>query len=128
MTTRTTMTTLLLALAALVAPAIRAQPDACLPCAAIAVDDPVAAAEVIGREPLSEEEVLFVKWSPATAEDGIREAVGVGEVGAIPWLTWELSAPRPLSSNVERLAGDLRGLAELAAGAPAGSHFEIVWT
>ncbi len=105
-----------------------AQPPPCLPCAGMAVDDPLSAAELIAREPLlAEDEVLFVKWRATPGGDDAAAARAVGAAGAIPWLAVEFETAPPLLANVASLGGELRALAELAVGAGASAHFELAW-
>ena len=70
---RNALLTSLLALGA-AASAASAAPVSCLPCAGVIVDDPAAWAELIAREPLSEDEVLFVKWRPRSPDEAAPAA------------------------------------------------------
>ncbi len=105
-----------------------ASPPACLPCSGVVTDEPLAVAELIAAEPLSEDEVLFVKWRPATAAAGTESLKAVAAAGAIPWIDFEFRSPAPLLSNIEALEAELRALATLSTGADPSTHFELSWS
>ena len=127
MTIQKTALILLMTMAALASSASAAVPE-CLPCSGVIVSDPAAVAELIAREPLSEDETLFVKWQPESPESGIRGARSVVEAGAIPWLAFEFETAAPLTADLGSLELELRALAELAGGSSPSTHIQILWT
>ncbi len=126
MTIRTTVLIPLLVLGVLASPVGAETPD-CLPCAGVIVGDPTAAAEMISGEPLSEDEVLFVKWRPDSSESGAQGVRSVIAAGAIPWLMFEFESAPPLRSNLTNLEVELRALAGLAAVSTPSGHIQIGW-
>jgi hypothetical protein len=74
---------------------------------------------------------LYLAWEAELAETG-PAAVGhalqaVRAAGGTPWISLVFHTPAPLAQGSERLQGELRAAAALAAQAPAGTWFQVVW-
>lgn len=76
---------------------------------------------------------LFVAWEiplaggNANASIDVDAAGSLRESGATPWLSLVFRTPPPLAQGAERLQAELRTAAEVAAKAPAGTWFQVVW-
>ncbi len=141
----------LLALAA--APRLVAQPLPCRPCAGVRVDAGAAlqALETLnGALPAGEGGTLVLAWEApldgsadlaplASAAGAARsrttaaaEAAGEGTAapagaGVVPWVTLPFHTPPPVAQQAARLQGELAAVTRLAAAAPPGTFFQIVW-
>jgi len=104
----------------------------CRPCAGLRIDGgPADVAATLkrsgGLEPGSP---LFVAWEISLSGEtaaGTDLAAAVRESGAVPWISLVFRTPPPLAQNAERLQAELRAAAEIAAKAPAGTWFQVVW-
>jgi len=68
--------------------------------------------------------------APATATDLAAAGAAAREVaaaGATPWLSLIFSTPAPVTRNLARLQAELAAAAEVAAAAPRGAWFQVVW-
>ncbi|HEY9422306.1 MAG TPA: hypothetical protein VIW92_12885 [Thermoanaerobaculia bacterium] len=75
---------------------------------------------------------LFVAWEVSLSGDAADSADPqlpgtLRESGATPWLSLVFRTPAPVARNAERLQSELRAAADLAAKAPAGTWFQVVW-
>jgi hypothetical protein len=84
---------------------------------------------------------LFVAWEVplaggAATGPGTSSGVGAGidadiaavaDSGATPWISLVFRTPPPLAQGAERLQAELRAAVEVAAKAPAGTWFQVVW-
>jgi hypothetical protein len=77
---------------------------------------------------------LFVAWevelagpAAASAAEVAAAARAVGEAGGTPWISLVFRTPAPLPQGLERLQDELRAAAEIAAAAPAGVFFQVLW-
>ena len=113
----------------LVSPHLLAQGPPCSPCAGVLTTDPAALAAALDTEPRLEEEArLYVAWD-VELESPLPSAAlkQVEASGAVPWLRLVFRTPSPVLENVDRLAEELSGAAELARGTVEGTHFQILW-
>ncbi len=106
----------------------------CQPCAGLRLAEPANPADAISSisalsagtlEPGSP---LFVAWDFQL--DGTADPSPAAElygIGATPWLSLVFRTPAPLTQNLDALQAELGAAASIAAAAPAGAFFEIVW-
>src|SRR5215218_5014435 len=105
----------------------------CRPCAGIRIEPAAILPDVASTlKPggLEAGSPLFVAWEiplsgDATADAGLPATIRGS--GATPWLSLVFSTPPPLAQGSEHLQTELRAAAALAAKAPAGTWFQIVW-
>lgn len=110
----------------------------CRPCAGLRLESPAPAPEIArllkeGR--LEAGSPLFIAWeSPLTGDVGDANNANnaqlpatLRESGATPWLSLVFTTPAPVAQHADRLQAELRVAAELAAKAPAGTWFQVVW-
>ena len=73
---------------------------------------------------------VFVAWQVPLNGEAIDTgaAATVRDSGATPWISLVFRTPPPLAQNAERLQAELRVVADLAAKAPAGTWFQVLWT
>ena len=105
----------------------------CRPCAGIRIE-PAAILPDVARtlKPggLEAGSPLFVAWEISLSGDAAADAnlpATLRDSGATPWLSLVFRTPPPLAQGSERLQAELRAAAEVAAKAPAGTWFQIVW-
>lgn len=105
----------------------------CRPCAGVRIEPAAILPDVAstlkpgGLEPGSP---LFVAWEIPLSGDATADAslpATIRDSGATPWLSLVFSTPPPLAQGSERLQTELRAAAAVAAKAPAGAWFQIVW-
>lgn len=105
----------------------------CRPCAGVRIEpatilpDVARALKPGGLEPGSP---LFIAWEIPLSGDAAAGAslpATVRDSGATPWLSLIFQTPPPLAQGSERLQTELRAAAAVAAQAPAGTWFQIVW-
>jgi hypothetical protein len=106
----------------------------CQPCGGIRLADPADLEPTIGAigniaagtlEPGSP---LFVAWDLPL--DGTADPAPAAELfgaGATPWISLVFRTPAPLTQNLDALQAELGAAAKIAAAAPAGAFFEVVW-
>ena len=63
----------------------------------------------------------------ATPPIDTTAAATVRDSGATPWISLIFRTPPPLAQGAERLQAELRAAADVAAKAPAGTWFQVVW-
>jgi hypothetical protein len=105
----------------------------CQPCAGLRLDAPLDAPpsllSLLRAERLAPESPLFIAWEvalPAQPEAGAT-AREVAAAGGTPWLSLVFSTPAPLAQNLAQLQAELTAAAEVAAAAPRGAWFQVVW-
>jgi len=106
----------------------------CRPCAGVRIEPAAILPDVAstlkpgGLEPGSP---LFVAWEIPLSGDAAAAGAGlpaaIRDSGATPWLSLVFTTPPPLAQGSERLQTELRAAAAVAAKAPAGTWFQIVW-
>jgi hypothetical protein len=62
-----------------------------------------------------------------SAADTAAAARAVAEAGGTPWLSLVFHTPAPLPQGLDRLQGELRAAAGIAAAAPASTFFQVLW-
>jgi len=75
---------------------------------------------------------LLVAWEVPLSGDAAAAvdttvATTVRDSGATPWISLIFRTPPPLAQGAERLQTELRAAADVAAKAPAGTWFQVVW-
>jgi hypothetical protein len=119
--------------------ALAAAPFPCKPCAGLRLEPPntpdatAALLHQIGHlEPGSP---LYLAWEtdlaptlgqadPAAAGKSLQ---AVRAAGGTPWISLVFHTPAPLAQGSERLQGELRAAAAIAAQAPPGAWLQVVW-
>lgn len=104
----------------------------CRPCAGLRLESPAPAPEIarlLKEGGLEAGSPLFVAWEvPLSGEmTDPQLPATLRESGATPWLSLVFTTPAPVGRNGERLQSELRAAADLAAKAPAGTWFQVVW-
>ena len=131
-----TLLGLLLVLALLAGP-LTAAPLGCAPCAGLRLTPEAAAGApaLLRSAHLAQGSPLFVAWEVSLVVKGdagdsgqaAQLARAVDDAGGIPWIGLVFSTPDPLQRNLEQLGEELKAAADLAAGAPAGTYFQVLW-
>lgn len=126
----------LLTLAA--APRAAAQPLLCRPCAGLRVEAAAATAALQALRdalPRDAEATVVLAWEapldgsadPAPLA-GAAVRAGTAATGrVVPWVTFRFHTPPPLAQQATRLQGELEAVTRIAAAAPPGTFFQIVW-
>ena len=101
----------------------------CAPCAGVRLASTDGLDEALraqaGLEPGSP---LFVAWeAPLDGSSDAGIAARAAQGGATPWLALVFRTPAPLPQNLDRLQAELNEAARLAAAAPDGAFFQVVW-
>ncbi|HEX2644770.1 MAG TPA: hypothetical protein VHU81_17365 [Thermoanaerobaculia bacterium] len=124
-----------LTIAVLALPAAAA-PLPCRPCAGVRLEasaSPADLANVLRQNTrLEPGSPLYVAWdipltSEAEARAAAEPAAALVQAGATPWLSLVFTTPSPLPQAAERLQAELRTAVAVAAAAPAGTWFQVVW-
>ncbi|HYH47064.1 MAG TPA: hypothetical protein VEG34_15385 [Thermoanaerobaculia bacterium] len=101
----------------------------CSPCAGVRLSSTEGLDEALGAQAgLEPGSPLFVAWEAAldgSADSGL--AARAAQAGATPWLVLVFRTPAPLPQNLDRLQGELNQAARLAAAAPDGAFFQVLW-
>ncbi|HEX9670386.1 MAG TPA: hypothetical protein VGC93_13010, partial [Thermoanaerobaculia bacterium] len=126
---------------------LAAQPLPCRPCAGLRVETALAgeALEALaGALPAGADATVVLAWEapldgsadPAPLERAaalappaatVPPAPGAPAPRLIHWLTLPFRTPPPLAQQAVRLQGELDAVSRLAAAAPPGTFFQIVW-
>lgn len=101
----------------------------CMPCAGVRVEDPLAVLPALAAEPaLTEDARLYVSWEvPVDVAASPAAARALEPTGVTPWMRLIFRSPAPITSQAQRLKGELESAAELARGVGPRTHFQIVW-
>jgi hypothetical protein len=121
-------------LALLTLPSLAAAALPCAPCAGVRLAAPDGVIDALKAQyQLKPGSPLFVAWDvPLTPEEapGALSPATVAQAGGTPWLSLVFTTPAPLAkdpAHLARLQGELQAVARVAAAAPAGSWFQVVW-
>ncbi|HEX3530453.1 MAG TPA: hypothetical protein VH988_25610 [Thermoanaerobaculia bacterium] len=116
--------------------ALAAAPFPCKPCAGLRLESPETpdtTAALLGRiGHLEAGSPLYLAWEAGLTEPADPAATAhtlqaVRAAGGTPWVSLVFRTPAPLAQGSDRLQGELRAAAALAAQAPAGTWFQVVW-
>jgi hypothetical protein len=109
----------------------------CAPCAGVRLASPEGVVESLKAQyQLKPGSPLFVAWdaplvpAPAGAAALSPDPTAVFQAGATPWISLIFTAPSPLAkdpAHLAKLQEELTATARIAAAAPAGSWFQVVW-
>jgi hypothetical protein len=108
----------------------------CAPCGGVRLSAPDATPlpDLLTATHLTAHSPLFIAWdtdlsgaNPASAEDAVQRARTVDANGGTPWIGLVFHTPEPVTKNLAAFGEELRAAADLAAGAPAGSYFQVLW-
>ena len=117
---------------------LAAVPFPCKPCAGLRLEPAATPEETaalllrIGH--LEAGSPLFIAWevgladpNPADPAATAHTVQAVRAAGGTPWVSLVFRSPSPLAQSSDRLQGELRAAAALAAQAPPGTWFQVDW-
>jgi hypothetical protein len=105
----------------------------CAPCAGVRLASPEGVVESLKAQyQLKPGSPLFVAWEAplAGAAPLVPDPTAVFQAGGTPWISLVFTAPSPLAkdpAHLARLQDELTATARIAAAAPVGSWFQVVW-